>query len=440
MRKIIIIVLALAVVSGFLFWKFAPNFFAKPQEESKQITLNILGLWDEDNILKPSFEAYKKAHPNITLNYSFTSSKNYLSRVQTRVDQAQDLDIFMMHNSWLPVLLKSNSLSPMSQSVMSIADYKKDFYPVVSQTLAKDGKVYAIPRGVDGLALYYNEELLRNGGVKVIPQNWQQFIETATRLTVIGQDGKMTTAGAALGTASNVDHWSDILGLLFYQNPGADLENPANSAGAEVVKFYTNFVTQPSQKTWDLNMESSTQAFASGKLAFYIAPSWRAFELRQINPELKFKTAPVPQLPGRNVGWGTFWAYSVARTSKNPDAAWEFLKFFTSKETQKLLYQEASKIRLFGLPYSRIELQKELADDPVVGSFVNQAPVYKSWYLSSNTFDNPGINDAIIKYYEDAINAVLQGAEPISALETTQQGVKQVLNQYNPNAPAEPSP
>jgi multiple sugar transport system substrate-binding protein len=434
MRKIIIIVLALAVVSGFLFWKFGPN-FAKTEEPPKEITLNIVGLWEEEAILKPIFDSYKKDHPNITLKYTYTSSKNYVSRVQTRVTQSDNLDIFMIHNTWLPMFLKNDYLYPMPESVMSNADYSRAFYPVVTSSFVKDNKIYAIPRGIDGLALYYNEDILKNAGVDKIPQTWQQFIDTSVKLTVADQSGSIKTAGAALGTASNVDHWSDIVGLLFYQNPGAGFDKVDNAAGAEVIRFYTNFITLPTQKTWDVNLENSTQAFAQGKLAFYFAPSWRAHELRQINPELKFKTAPVPQLPGKQAGWASFWGYTVSSTSQNPVEAWEFLNYLTSADTQKSLYEAASKVRLFGLPYSRVELQKELADDPLVGAFVTQAPVYKSWYLASNTFDKPGINDSMIKYFEDAINVTLNGGDPELALQTTQKGVTQVLNQYDPNAP-----
>lgn len=428
MRKIIIIVLALATVSGFLFWKFGPQFSKKP-EVPTEVTLNILGLWDEENLLKSAFDQYKKDHPNVKINYTFTTSKNYFSRVQTKIEQNEELDILMIHNSWLPMFLKTSSLGQMPDQVMSFSDFSKAFYPIVTNSFTKDGKIYGIPRGIDGLALFYNEDILKSTGVEV-PQTWEQFKSSAVKMTVVDSQGQIQTSGAALGTASNVDHFSDILGLLFYQNPGADLKVPNSDAGAEVINFYTSFVLDKDQKTWDPTLETSTQAFASGRLAFYFAPSWRAHELRQANPELKFKTAPVPQLPGKNIGWGTFWGYGVSSKSKHPQEAWEFLKFFTSSETQKKLYQQASGVRLFGLPYSRVELASELADDPIVGSFVNQAPTYKGWYLSSKTFDQ-AINDNIIKYYEDALNSVLAGSDAKGALETTAKGVQQVLEQYS---------
>ena len=178
-------------------------------------------------------------------------------------------------------------------------------------------------------------------------------------------------------------------------------------------------------------MVSSTQKFAENSLAFYIAPSWRAHELRQLNPQLNFKTAPMPQLPGKDVSWGTFWGYAVSSKSKNPEVAWDFLKHLTSSESQKQLYKVASDVRLFGLPYSRVDLQSQLADDPLVGVFVNKAPTYKSWYLSSDPHDG-AINDQMIKYFEDGVNAIVDnGTDPKAALDTAALGVTQILCQYD---------
>ena len=50
--------------------------------------------------------------------------------------------------------------------------------------------------------------------------------------------------------------------------------------------------------------------------------------------------------------------------------------------------------------------------------------------MSSFTHDN-GINDQIIKYYEDAINAMVNDGKTVeNVLSTVEQGVRQVLRQY----------
>ena len=77
MKKIIIIVLSLAIVLGFLWWKFGPSIplFNKPSQQGP-ITLTYWGLWEEDNLIKPVIEQYQKQNPNITIAYERKSSLN----------------------------------------------------------------------------------------------------------------------------------------------------------------------------------------------------------------------------------------------------------------------------------------------------------------------------------------------------------------------------
>ncbi|MBI2018263.1 extracellular solute-binding protein [Candidatus Daviesbacteria bacterium] len=428
MKRIIIIVLSLAIVVGFLFWKFGPSItLFKKEPQQGPIRLVYWGLWEEESLLRPLFAEYQRQNPNVSITYERKSSINYRTRVQAQIQEGSGPDVFRLHNSWLPMFLKDNFLSPAPADIFGLPEYQGLFYPVALESFVKNSQIYAAPLEIDGLALFYNEELLHNVGGKV-PGNWQEFIDSATKMTVRNADG-IQTAGASMGTASNVDHWSDILGLLLLQQPGVDLSNLASESVSEIFRFYTEFVTDPRKKTWDVNLPNSTSMFAQGRLGFYFAPSWRAHELRIANPNLKFKVVSVPQLAGKQVGWASFWGEAVSAKSRNAKEAWKFVKYLTSAPSQRLLYQEASKVRLFGEPYSQTSLSGELISDPIVGAFVAQGPVYKTWYLSSNTFDN-GINDEMIKYFGDGINATLAGTDPQVALQTVDRGVKQVLDKY----------
>ncbi|MBI2600275.1 sugar ABC transporter substrate-binding protein [Candidatus Daviesbacteria bacterium] len=426
MKRIIIIVLSLAIVFGFIFWRFGPSIslFNQPTTNGP-ITLTYWGLWEDDNLIKPLIAEYQKQNPKVTINYVKQSSVNYRTRVQTQVREGVGPDVFMIHNSWLPMFYDDLAAAP--SDVFSISGYKDMFYPVAQSSFVKDNQIFAAPMEIDGLALFYNVDMLSGIGASV-PKNWQEFMDAASRMTVKDSSG-IKTAGAALGTTGNVDHFSDIIGLLLFQQPGVDLNNLNSPQVAEILRFYTGFVIDPRRKTWDVTLPSSTQMFASGRLGFYFAPSWRAHELRVVNSSLNFKVAPVPQLSGKQVAWASFWGQAVSKNSKNAKQAWQFVQFLTSPNTEKLAYQQASKVRLFGEPYSQTSLGPELIGDPVVGAFISQGPIYKFWYLSSNTFDN-GINDETVKYFEDAVNAVLQGVDPQSVLQTIDQGVKQVMDKY----------
>ncbi len=100
------------------------------------------------------------------------------------------------------------------------------------------------------------------------------------------------------------------------------------------------------------------------------------------------------------------------------------------KETLQKFYTASSKVRAFGELYPRVDMAEGLAENEYVAPYLADAPYAKSWYLSSNTFDN-GINDQLIKYYQDAVTSmVVEGKKATNALETVNQGTTQVLRQY----------
>lgn len=425
-----IVGVCLVIVLGFLYWRFGPKPSAIEQVPT-EIIITYWGLWEEENLIKPLFDEYQKQNPNVTVNYLRQSSLNYRTRVQTQIRAGTGPDIFRIHNTWLGMF--QGDLAPAPPEVFSLNDYQTAFYPVASESFVQNNQIFAAPIAIDGLALFYNENLLKAVGATP-PTTWQEYINAATKMTVKDETGQIKTAGAAMGTTGNVDHWPDIIGLLLLQQPNINFTALTSPGATEVLKFYTSFVIDPRRKSWDTNLPSSTEMFASGQLGFYFAPSWRAHELRQRNPNLQFKVAPVPQLPGRKVAWATFWGEAVSAKSQNQVESWKLIKFLTSKESEKSFYAQAAKIRLFGEPYSRTDLASEIANDPIVGAFVNQGPYYKYWYTASNTYD-VGINQELNKYFEDAINATLQGQDPQVALQTVEQGAKKIFTKYSQSAP-----
>ena len=192
-------------------------------------------------------------------------------------------------------------------------------------------------------------------------------------------------------------------------------------------RSYTLFST--TDLVWDETLPPSTYAFATGRVAMYFAPSWRAFNIKEINPNLQFKIVPVPQLPGSKISWASYWVEGVNKKSDYEKEAWKFLKFLSTKETMQKFYSEASKTRLFGEIPSRVDLADLYQSNPYVAPFLEQASYAQSWYLASRTWDN-GINEKMIKYYEDAVNDVLGGKEAKEVLQTCAQGISQVLSQY----------
>jgi multiple sugar transport system substrate-binding protein len=392
---------------------------------SKTTTLTYWGLWEQSSVFEEVLADFKAANPNIDVNYVQQKHPDYRERLQTAIASQNGPDLFRFHASWTPML--KNELASMPSSIMSVSEYRNTFYPVAAQQLQVNGQIVGIPLMYDGLALYYNKDILETASLQP-PKTWAELKTQATQLTVRSSDG-IERAGLAVGNASNVDHFSDIIGLLLLQN-GADPTQPTSKEAQEALQFYTNFVK--TDKVWSEELPNSTVAFARGDVAMMFAPSWRVHEIQAINPDLDFGITQVPSLGSDRVAWATYWAEGVNSKTESKTEAWTLLKYLSSKEVMQKLYSDQASIRAFGEPYSRVDLADTLANNEFVAPYLFDAPFATNWYLNSATFDN-GINDQIIKYYADAVNAILDGKQPADVMETVEAGTTQVLRQYSAN-------
>lgn len=397
------------------------------------VTLSYWGLWENEAIIRPVIADFEASHPKIKIMYVKQSQKQYRERLAAAIARGEGPDVFRFHNTWVPML--RDELATVPAKIMSVAQFNQTFYPVAVADLVGGQAIYGLPLMIDGLGLYYNEDLFAAAGVSA-PATWEDVINMVPKLTVKNGSG-ITTSAIALGTTGNVEHASDILATMMMQN-GVNLREPTGTPAEEALIFYRKFA-DPSDPvyTWNETLDNSIYAFAMGRVAMILAPSWRAFEIKQINPSIRFKIAPIPQLPGNTVTWASYWAEGVNAKSKYQKQAWEFAAYLTGKQAASKLYTEAAKARLFGEPYGRIDMAAGVAGDPYVGAFIKQAPNAKSFPLASRTFDN-GLNDKLITYLMDAVNGVAQGSAASAALQTAAAGFRQVLGSYGLSSGAAP--
>lgn len=426
LKLILLGLLAVAVLIGGVFG-LTRLLGKKPLEP---VNLTWWGLWEDETIVAPLIADYQKQAPHVKVTYVRQSPQDYRERLTSAMARGNGPDIFRFHNTWVPML--AGELATIPGEVIDEASFANTFYKTALQDLIANGKIIGMPLAIDGLGLYVNEEIFNAANIS-FPTTWDELRRAAISLTAKDGEGNIEQAGVALGTVSNVDHWQDILSLMLLQN-GVDFNNLSDKKTEDALSFYTIFAAI--DKIWDDSLPPSTSAFAAGKLAMYFAPSWRVFEVKTQNPSLSFKIIPVPQLPKsspqqQDITWSTYWVEGIWARSKNTLEAAKFIKFLSEKENLQKLYTNSAQTRLFGEPYSRVDMAELLKEDPMVGAYVKQAPNAASWYLASATHDGPtGINSRISKYFKDAINKILAGDQAKDVLETVAQGINQVLSSY----------
>jgi len=366
------------------------------KKEKKQVVqkmeINWWGLWDSQDIFQDQITVYQKARPGVKINYRKLTITEYEKEVVDALAAGKGPDIWLIHNTWLPKHI--DKLAPMPDSVMTSDIYRETFVDVAANDLTGfDGKIYGIPFSVDTLALYYNKDLLGTAGIAAPPQNWTEFKEDVKKLTRTDAFGNITLAGAAMGTAKNVNRAIDILYLLMLQNgtemtdekrTKATFDAKARTAegetyvpGLDALIFYTDFANpKKAVYTWNSIMPYSIDAFVEEKAAMMFNYSYQDATIKAKAPKLNYAVAPVPQIEGttKKVNFANYWAAVVSKTSPNQELAWDFLAYMAKKENIKG-YVEVTK-----RPASRRDVIEEQLADPFLKVFAEQALTAKSWY------------------------------------------------------------
>lgn len=428
----ILVIVGFIVIFLILFFGLIFFFLGRGRSENKKnenVTLTYWGLWEPEQVVKPLIDAYQATNPNVKIVYKMMDHVDYKEKLIQRTLAGDGPDIFRYHNTWVPMLWK-DVLSAVPKNIMTIEEFQKTFYNVAASDLTINDSIVGIPLAIDGLVLFCNDDLLKAAGFETLPTTWEEVINIASSVAAQDENSKLITAGIALGTADNIEHFSDILGWMILQN-GGSIKDLAAKESVDALEEFRAFADPP-KNLWDSDMPNSIQAFIQGDVGMIFAPSWQALTIKQANPELKFRMTTLPVLdPSNKVFLASYWAEGVSKASKNQQEAWKFVKYLSEAENMTKLYQlQVETDRAFGEPYSRVDLASKLAQDEYVGPVISMADSMFSIPTISRTFDS-GLNDEIIAYLKDAVNATVSGVSPQGAMATAQSGVSQVLSKYS---------
>lgn len=386
----------------------------------KDKTLTIWHPYLSEKVFAGVISEYEKSHPGVEINYHKYEGENYELDALRFLASGEGPTIWAAKNDWMAQHYDKFLPAPEGLFVDkskrekdNVEGYKNTFAPVAAEDNIVDGKIYAVPMSVDTLALYYN-----TSKVSSPPKTWEDLVGISI----------------AIGGSNNINQAADILSLLMLQNHTPMISEDKQSAlfnteiskpsgetvfpGTDALRYYTSFARDgSSNKTWDANRKNtSLEAFAKGDLAMTIDYSRAASEIKKQNPSLSFAVAKIPQIKGSEaeINYGSYWNFGVTRSSKNPELAWDFLKFLTSKENALNYYKETKEAP------ARLDLLEIAKQSNFYGVFAEQVETAVSWKKREfNSYD---------RIFREAIDAVVKyGVEPQIALDTAAKEVTNIL-------------
>ena len=398
------------------FWQFyAPT--KQPGTESK---------WFEDCV-----KGWNATH-DVKVELHFVHANEYFggSKLQTAFASGQGPDIFIISPGDFLRFYNGGVLVDLTSYMEDAAI--KDFLPNVLESRIVDEKIYGVPYDVVPLAMFYSVKAFEEAGLSEsdIPKTWDQFLETARKLT------KGDRFGCLFETAAG--YYQTFNWYPFMWQGGGNIATPdgkhsafASPATVQALKFWQDTIQQKVAPRnllggggWDV-----VANLASGFCAMQNLGIWGVKNLRDYAKDFQYGVFPYPLPPNgqqRTVFGG--WAIVANAKGKNPEEAAKFCVWAVGSMQDDCIQRVVDWSKAAGLMMAR----KSALEKATTEGGYSSAPMklFKDLTLQTGRSE-PRVPPEVYKAVSDTIQACqLGGADPKQAAEEGSQRIESFLSGY----------
>lgn len=285
--------------------------------------------------LLPAFEE----ETGIRVQWSLLPFDQLNSKVLTSLQAGVDAyDVVLVSEMWMVNF--GRFLEPLEPYIQS-ASPEWDFDDLISASLVGgqwNGLQVGIPWRDAARILYWNKQLFDEAGLEGPPKTWDELLAAAKALTTD------EVWGYALQGQSGQQGAIEFFTMLY--SWGGSLLNEDNTraafnseAGVSALEFYVDLihkhrVAPPDSANW--GWDQMITALEQGKVAMTVAYAPYAGLLddpdrSNVVGQFEFAESPT-QVTSASLG--AAWQFAIPKSSRNKDAAWKFIEYFTSKSAQ----------------------------------------------------------------------------------------------------------
>ncbi|WP_406713907.1 ABC transporter substrate-binding protein [Trueperella pyogenes] len=306
--------------------------------EKLSISFMVLGASQESNSylqeqLIPKFE--EETGISVTLQSSDWGSA--FQKITTAAASNQLSDVMVLGSIWTAPLAEKGVLLELDKYVEKWEDGKHIFPKMLEDGMWK-GKQYSIPFGVDLRAPIYRADILKEAGVDIenLPTTWSELRTVAEKVKETGKTespiwwGLDNSIGLQQGYAqlmlqNNAQYWN-----------GDGTPNFDSKESREALEFLTSTFKDELSNYNYVYSGNGPRPLGAGQSAIGLGGVTEFANARQNIPEAEKNLIVGPPIKGPSASEGSIAAWvnklAIAKGSKNPDAAWTFVKYLMKKE------------------------------------------------------------------------------------------------------------
>ncbi len=317
---------------------------------AEQVTLDVLYAFPAfAKFHEPIADAFMKQHPDIKIAFR-APAPTYDDGHQTMMRQAvtnQLPDVyysgFHLLTELVHTLAKRNEIVDLDPLLAAEGkDFRAKNYSDRIVALGRvDGKLYGLPFNASSPIMFYNAELVKKAGgdPEHMPDTWAGILALAAKIKATGPD--------VAGIAYNVNDWPDVWlfhAMIMQQGGTVVAGDKVPLGGPEIglrtVQTFRRFVSEGGMPVID--WDQSRQQFIAGKIGIFFDTPARLRQVTDlIGDKFTLRTAvfPIDDKAKGGLPTGGNAAIITTHDPKKQKAAWEFLKFVTGPEAQKIVVE-----------------------------------------------------------------------------------------------------
>jgi multiple sugar transport system substrate-binding protein len=306
------------------------------EDPTEPVTVSFSSWVGESPQMKKFAEQFQEEHPNITIEFQNVPAERAFDKLLTQVAGGNAPDVAFMDSGAVEDFASRGALINLDSYIEGSDVIDRDDYIEGFKAAADyEDSMYAIPYEGETTGLFYRTDLFADAGLDSPPTTWEELEDYAAQLT----DEAKKTYGFILFAPEAAYYWYPFL----WQAGGDLLADDGETVlfdseeGKQAAEFYVGLSKYVPPDYLNSNSWDGRVAFATGKVAMYMAGSWFGGEMRLSFPDIngKWDVAPLPEGPE---GCATTLAgdyLAITEQSENPDAAWLWIEFLNEKANLK---------------------------------------------------------------------------------------------------------
>jgi multiple sugar transport system substrate-binding protein len=305
-----------------------------------EIRFAFWGVPEEKEVQEKLKNRFEELHPNITVKLEHITG-DYYPPLLTQIAGGNAPDVFYIGEAMVSSLADKGVLMDlMPYAKKDNVDFNAYFEEILKPVGVDENKMWAFPKDTTPYMMYYNKDLFDKAGVEYPTEDWtwKEFEEKAKALTIT-ENGKKTQYGFAqdLGwTAYMTAIYRNGGNILSEDHKSFALDDPKTMEALEWFKdlMYKDGGVSPSPEGLKSLGVGQQDLFNSQKAAMISGGRWISFFIKDV--KAKWGVVPFPKNSDDAASPLLFVTLAAPKATKHPKEAWEFIKFVTSEEGQKI--------------------------------------------------------------------------------------------------------